>query len=150
MRNVQVGNPEATDVLAKLVPRITYKPTWTFELHELSRGQGCEGLTLCIGADVQDSFSDQQTSVLHLMPVPAANFTERDWLRWILDCVLMVEQHEALEFFRLDGDQPYFPGHAPGQNPYTIVETRSRDEAHAPAIPWSGGPPTDPAFADYR
>lgn len=148
MRNRQVGPDDAAGVLAGLVERVTYKPGWTFRLEEVSRGQGCEGLTLLISAPVVDSFNpDTTVEVCHLMQVPAAAFNERSWRRWILDCILNVEQHETLEWYRVDGDQPYFPGHGPGQAPYPILEIQSRDEAHAPAVPWSGGPATSEHFA---
>jgi hypothetical protein len=146
MRNLQKGDADAARVLAELVPRITYKPGWSFELHEVDRGQGCEGLTLSIKAEVHDSFSDGMTNVWHLMPVLPAAYDERGWRRWILEQILMVEQHEALEFYRVDGEQPFFPNHDPGSNPYAIIETQTREQAHAAALPWNGGAPRDPHF----
>lgn len=146
MRSRQLGPDKATAVLAGLVPRITYKPGWTFELREIDRGQGCEGLTLCIGATVKDSTTDGQVSILHLMPVLPAAYDEDTWLGWILEQVLLVEQHEAMEFLKVDGDAPYFPEHAPGRNPYTVTRIKTREQAHAAAKPWSGGPAT---YADF-
>lgn len=146
-RNRQVGPDDAADTLADLVARVTYKPGWTFTLDEISRGQGCEGLTLLIRAPVVDSFNPTSTvEVCHLMQVPAAAFNERSWRRWILDCIQCVEQHETLEWYRVDGDQPYFPVHGPGQCPYPILEVQSRDEAHAEAVPRVGGSPKDEHF----
>lgn len=146
MRNRQVGPDDAAGVLADLVERVAYKPGWSFQLQEISRGQGCEGLTLMIGATVRDSFGDGDVAVLHLMPVPGAAYDEGAWRRWILEQVLLVERHEALEFFRVDGDQPFFPNHDAGKDPYAIVETQTRDEAHTPATPWHGGAPVDQHF----
>lgn len=150
MRNRQVGPDDAAEVLADLVSRVEYKPGWTFKLEEVSRGQGCEGLTLMIAATVTNSFAagleEAPIGVLHLMPVPGAAYDEATWRRWIFDQILLVEKHEALEFFRVDGDQPFFPNHDPGKDPYAIVETQSRDEAHAPAEPWFGGAPRDQHF----
>lgn len=134
-------------MLAELVVRVSYKPGWTFTLEEISRGQGCEGLTLMIGATVRNSFGEDDVDVLHLMPVPPAAYDEATWRRWILEQILLVEKHEALEFFRVDGDQAFFPNHDPGKDPYAIVETQTRDEAHAPALPWVGGAPRDPHFS---
>src|SRR6478609_8000943 len=141
MRNRQVGADDAAVILSTLVPRITYKEGWTFELQEISRGQGCEGLTLMIGAEVADSFGNGPTNVLHLMPVPPAAYDEETWQRWILDQILLVEQHEALEFFEIDGTKPYFPEHGPGRDPYAIAQVKTPEQAHAAAIPWSGGAP---------
>jgi hypothetical protein len=146
VRNRQIGPDDATEVLARLVERVTYKPGWRFSLEEVSRGQGCEGLTLMIGATVRNSFADVNVDVLHLMPVPPAAYDEPTWRRWILEQILLVEKHEALEFFRVDGDQAFFPNHDPGKDPYAIIETQTRDEAHAPALPWTGGAPRDQHF----
>jgi hypothetical protein len=146
VRNRQVGPDDAADILARLVPRITYKPGWTFELAEISRGQGCEGLTLMIGATVSDSFGNGTVGVLHLMPVLPAAYDEESWIRWILEQILLVEQHEALEFFRVDGEQPYFPEHGPGRNPYSIAQIKTPEQAQTPATPWSGGAPRDEHF----
>lgn len=146
MRNRQVGPDSATDVLAALVPRITYKPGWTFELKEISRGQGSEGLTLCIGATVKNSFGDDLVGILHLMPVIPAAYDEDTWKRWILDQILLVEQHECMEFYRIDGEQPFFPEHGPGRSPYSIAEIKSREQAHAAAAPWYGGTASDEHF----
>lgn len=146
MRNRQVGPSDAADVLADLVTRLSYKPDWTFDLVECSRGQGCEGLTLQIGATVTDSFGVGQTEVLHLMPVPPAAYDAETWQRWVLDQILLVERHEALEFFRIDGEQAYFPEHGPGRDPYAIAEVKSAEQAYAAATPWVGGPALDPHF----
>jgi hypothetical protein len=119
MRNRQVGPASAAQVLADLVPRTTYKPGWTFKLEEISRGQGCEGLTLLISATVPDTCTPgAETTFVHLMEVPAANYNERNWRRWILDQILKVEKHESLEWLRIDD--------APGRTGLLPEITRSR------------------------
>lgn len=151
MRNRQVGPDEATQVLADLVPRIKYKPGWEFELREIDRGQGCQGLTLLISATVPDSFGGPSVEVLHLMPVLPAAYDEDSWMAWILEQIHLVEQHEMLEFFEVDGDKPFFPGHAPGRNPYGVSRVihsvpKTRATAYKAAVPWYGGGATDPHF----
>jgi hypothetical protein len=44
------------------------------------------------------------------------------WLRFLLDCVLAVERHEAMEYFEVGGRKPFFPEHGPGAEPYAIKE----------------------------
>lgn len=147
MRNRQVGPDDAADILAALVPRITYKPGWSFELSEISRGQGCEGLTLLISFTAPDSLGDGETTGVHLMPVLPAAYDEESWLRWIFEQVQMVETHEAMEFFCVDGKQPYFPEHGPGRNPYVVATIKTAEQVEDPAVPWVGGPAADEHFA---
>lgn len=148
MRNRQVGPDDAADILAALVPRIAYKPGWTFELQELDRGQGCMGLTLCIGATVPDSTRHgATTSVYHLMPVLPAAYNHNAWMRWIFEQIQMVEQHESMEHYKVDGQAPYFADHGPGHNPYALALIKPASQPEEHAVPWTGGPATDPHFA---
>lgn len=147
MRNRQVGPGDATQVLAEVVSRIRYKPGWTFELAEIDRGQGSEGLTLMIGATVPNSIDDGAVGILHLMPVMPAAYDQETWTRWVMDQILLIEQHEALEWFQVGDARPFFPEHAPGRNPYTIAQVKTREQVEARALPWNGGRPTDTHFA---
>ncbi len=125
------------EVLAKLVNQLRYKPGWQFYLGDLDRGQGSKGLTLIITARVADSrHRDQSIAVAHYMIVPAAAYDRRSWTRWLFEQILLVERHEAMEFFALtlmpeyrgqDGnwydqvEHPFSPSHGPG-NPYLVRE----------------------------
>lgn len=109
--------------LKKLVTNLRYKPGWYFTLNDIDRGQGSRGLTLIINIHTLNSYRpEERISVNHYMIVPAANYDERSWRRWLFDQVLLVERHEACEFFTLDGDKPYAPSHGPGSDPYLIRE----------------------------
>lgn len=117
-------------VLQELVARLVYKAGWTFSLYDLDRGQGSEGLTLVIQLDIPDSYKPEKSiSVLHYMIVPAAAFDKRAWTRWLLDQIMLVEQHEACEFFLIDGQRPYAPNHGPGRDPYTIMDQGTQQDA---------------------
>lgn len=126
-------------VLDELVRELRYKRGWTFRLADLDRGQGSKGLTLVINITGPNSYHpEQQISVNHYMLVPPAAYDGRSWQRWLFDQVLLVERHEAMEFFRLvhTGDfikssgervssyekRPYAPSHGPGNDPYLIRE----------------------------
>ncbi len=116
--------------LFELVKRLRYKEGWRFSLTDIDRGQGSEGLTLTIDLTCKDSYHPETTfRVLHYMIVPAAAFNERSWCRWLLDQILLVEQHEACEFFQIDGHRPYAPNHGPGNNPYTIFDQGFAEDA---------------------
>jgi hypothetical protein len=116
--------------LAVLVNQLKYKEGWQFTLEDIDRGQGSEGLTLIIQITCQDSYHpEKRMTVLHYMIVPAAAYDERSWCRWLLDQILLVEQHEACEFFMVDNHRPYAPNHGPGNNPYTIFDQGFREDA---------------------
>jgi hypothetical protein len=118
-------------VLHDLVAALAYKPGWTFTLAEIDRGQGSVGLTLDITTLGYDSYHPergQRYGVHHYMPVPPAAYDERSWRRWLLDQVLLVERHEACEFFRIDGLRPYAPSHGPGNDPYLIREVGTGED----------------------
>lgn len=115
--------------LAALVDSVSYREGWTFRLADLNRGQGCSGLTLVIDANVIDSISDVPMTVRHYFIVPAAAYNRRSWMRWLLDRCIDVETHEACEFFRIDGARVYAPHHAEGENPYTIFEIGTLEDA---------------------
>ncbi len=122
--------------LAALVASLQYKPGWSFMFDEdYDRGQGCTGLTLNILIETPNSYNPEQLrQVLHLMPVPAAAYDVRSWQRWLLDQILLVERHEACEFFTVNGENPFAPHHGPGRDPYTIFEVGSTEEVATRAV----------------
>lgn len=134
----EAPDPEA---LAALVAALEYKPNFEVELDlDLDRGQGSRGATLVITITTPNSYNPEQTRrVAHYMPVPPAAFDRRSWQRWLFEQLLLVERHEACEFFRFEYDtpnrigiqtfgtnhhveRPYAPSHGPGNDPYLIRE----------------------------
>lgn len=116
-------------VLADLVERLGYRRGWTFTLTDMDRGQGSGGLTLDVLTSAPNSYNfDQTVGVHHLFIVPAAAYDERSWRRWLLDQVLLIERHEACEFFEIDGVKPYAPSHGPGNDPYLIREVGTAED----------------------
>ncbi len=112
--------PEA---LESLVKQLKYKKGWTFWLEDKDRGQGSKGLTLVILLETEDSYNPGSTfRVVHYMIVPAASYNESSWKRWLFEQVLLVERHEAAEYFKIDDHRPYAPHHGPGFDPYQIFE----------------------------
>jgi hypothetical protein len=120
-------DPEA---LYGLVDRLEYKAGWEIWLGDMDRGQGSEGLTLVIQRYGPDTYHpDRMMRVNHYMPVPPAAFNFRSWQRWLFDQFLLVERHEACEFFVLHDSpgsehvtRPYAPHHGPGNDPYVVWE----------------------------
>jgi hypothetical protein len=117
------------EILEELVDRLYYKPGWQFRLTDINRGQGSKGLTLIITITGPDSYHlERNIQVAHYMLVPPACFDRRSWCWWLFQQVMLVEQHEAMEFFRLGRDgwngqqRPYAPAHGPGNDPYLILQ----------------------------
>lgn len=109
--------------LFELVDALTYKAGWNLSVKDVDRGQGSRGLTLCILITTPDSYHPEELRrVMHYMPVPPAAFDRRSWRRWLFEQILLVERHEACEFFQVDGARPYAPHHGPGNDPYVVFE----------------------------
>lgn len=120
------------DALKALVDKLTYRPGWKPRLENIDRGQGSTGLTLIIrslGYDTYHVDRGETYEVNHFSPVPPAAFDGRAWERWLLDQFLLIEAHEACEFFQIGGRRPFAPNHGPGRNPYSIIETGTDQDA---------------------
>lgn len=112
-------------ILADLVKSCKYRPGWVVRLCNLDRGQGSAGLTLIICTTGYDSYNPelgQNYRVNHYMPVPPAAYDERSWRRWLFEQFLLVERHECMEFFVVNGKRPYAPHHGPGNDCYNVFD----------------------------
>lgn len=118
--------------LGHIVEEMNYRPGWKFELEEMDRGQGSEGLTfkvLSLGYDSYHPDRGENYRVWHYFPVPPAAFDHRAWERWVLDCLIQIETHETCEFFQIGDDRPFAPNHGPGRNPYSVIEVGTAADA---------------------
>jgi hypothetical protein len=116
--------------LEHLVERLAYRPGWQFVLTHMDRGQGSEGLTLDIVTLGYDSYHPERGEsyrVHHYMPVPPAAYGPGSWQRWLFEQCLLVERHEAMEFFTVHDSpgsehavKPYAPNHDHGEDPYIV------------------------------
>lgn len=93
-----------------------YKPGWFFKIG------GPLGRFLLINVDTPDSNDpSRQRRTQHMFEIPAFD-TGRAFVRWVFDCVLLCEQHEAGEFFRVGAVRPFMPYHEDEGSPYELVE----------------------------
>lgn len=132
------------EILEELVANCKYRPGWEVELQDIQRdedhgrGEG-RGLTLVITTLTTNSYAEDKRCdtcwspitryrVHHYFIVPAATYDKRAWQRWLFEQFLKVEQHEAMEFFAIDGERPFSPIHAPGADPYTVTELSTDTE----------------------
>lgn len=138
-RNVQYA-PYPNELEA-IVTQLRYRPGWRFGLSNIERdpadshGAAAGGLTFIVTTKGYDSYHIDRGEgyrVAHYFPVPAATYNAESWLRWLLDCILKVEQHECCEFFALASvshpdelERPFAPTHGPGDDPYVIHEYAS-------------------------
>lgn len=101
-----------------LIARIGYKPGWQFKL------AGPENRYLCVFARTPDSLRPECERITqHQFLLPdGIGRDERDFARWVFECLLLCEQHEAGEFFAVDGFRPFFPHHQDEGSPYDRVE----------------------------
>lgn len=115
---------DSLEILRDLLDRMTYRAGWDFELRaDLYRGQGSRGTTLIITVTAPDSkHPDDIIKVNHYMLVPPASYNVRSWKWWLFQQIWLVEQHERMEFFLLDGMPAYPPAHGPGNDPYLILD----------------------------
>ena len=113
--------------LVDLLRGVQYRPDWTFAYFpNYDRGQGSVGDTLIIRVTTEDSnHPENKITVNHVFIVPAAAYDTRAWQRWLFEQILLVEKHEAMEWFKVDGGKPYAPNHGPGRDPYVIHEVGS-------------------------
>lgn len=118
--------------LEDLVSKCQVNPGWTVDLWDLDRGQGSKGLTLVITTQGYDSYHPDRGEtyrVRHYFPVPPAAYVRSSWQRWLFDRYLDVQIHEGMEFFVIDGKRPYAPHHGDGEDPYTIFERGTTEQA---------------------
>lgn len=113
--------------LVLLVAGCTYRPGWRVALEQVP--EPVAGLTCPTGpclavytatVDAQDP--SRPHNARHLFPVPPLPYSRSAWQRWLLERLIDVERHEAMEFLRIDGAQPYVPEHQAGVDLYVVAE----------------------------
>lgn len=103
--------------LAGLVASLRYKPGWTFKLG------GPGNRHLCVFARTPDSLRPGcERTTQHMFEIPARVGEPQEFARWVLDCLLLAEQHETCEFLQVDGQRPFWPNHEDEGSPYERVE----------------------------
>ena len=112
------GAPSGVNVnvdTVSLVAGLRYKPGWVFKI-------GGPGNTLlCVFATTPDSqHPTRQRTTQHQFPLP--DLSGLELVRWVFDQLILVELHEAGEFFQIDGRRPFFPHHQDEGSPYEHVE----------------------------
>lgn len=92
---------EKEEPLRKLLQVFTYRPGWTFKIE---RGM------LLIQAMVIDTDDHKRRTPLNFAQIlPEFVRDDFDWTHWLFYKIMEVEDHEAREFFKIDGVKVFDP-----------------------------------------
>lgn len=118
------------DTLERLLARITYKD-WSFRAVSGS---------ILITVRTTNSLDGRPAMITHrrACPMALARYDERFHRRWIFEQIVAVEEHEAAEFFQVDGAMPFFP-HREDGSVRTLAEAE-QGEPVRPRSPITEGP----------
>lgn len=124
-------NRENQEALWKFLEDFTFKPGWEFGLFPGERFRIAietkDSTGKHFGPELtQDSAygyalfgpEEKPFKVMHTFNIPVVVGTDIE--RFVLDCIIQVETHEAMEFFKLDGKAIFMPDHSSGGDPYKI------------------------------
>jgi hypothetical protein len=93
-------------------------PGWSFRLEQVP----LKGLCLIVAVDTTDAYNPGEPyTVTHYFPVPPESHNARCWARWVLERILLVQRHEAMEAFTVAGERLFPPGHGGGHDPYYTI-----------------------------
>lgn len=87
--------------LRDILRKFTYKPDWSFTIRD--------------GMLIIKTFAPDTDDMKSIVPVstvasiPRFVRAEFPWDRWLLDQIMSVEDHEAREFFKIDGVKVFDP-----------------------------------------
>lgn len=105
--------------LNDLLKRFKYKPGWDFHVAEQV---DYNVYRFVIGVHCKDTYNRHpQFYVTHTFPIPEM-LVEDSMERWLLDRIIDVEKHEAMEFFTVDGHRRFEPDHDLFADPYAVVD----------------------------
>lgn len=120
--------PENTfDLLERIVNETKCKPGWEFKLIDEDGAK-----RLVISLDTTDNYNPENYYwINHYHPCPVATYNEKTWRRWVYDKCVATMVHELGEALRFGPDEvrPFVPMHGPGEDPYTVHEWRSEEDA---------------------
>lgn len=95
--------------LERLVVTLRYRPGWKFQLEVV--GGALQFVVVTKGYDSYHTELGQNYHTSHSFTVPGSEPPE-GWQRWAFDQLILVERHESMEFFQVDGVRPFKPVHS--------------------------------------
>jgi hypothetical protein len=107
--------------LEELVGVLVYRPGWNFKLDVV--GRDLNFIVTTTGYDTYHPERGLTYHTGHYFKVPKmGRWTQEQMERWLLDRLIDVETHEAMEFFQVDGKRPFKPLHSRTMNSYYEVK----------------------------
>ena len=88
-------------LLKDLLQTFTYRPGWKFFV--------LDGAIHVQAMVIDTDDHERMTPLRFVRPLPQFTRDDFDWTRWLLYIVLEVEDHEAREFFKIDGVKVFDP-----------------------------------------
>lgn len=132
-------------LLKELIPKIVYKNNWGFSVFSSGDNHNRYVFRIVVQApdsremrkpdgffqapyiefNYRDSITNSHVSLLdrdpfwfHTFLIEPYPMDERGLWRWVLEKIVLVETHEAMEAFKVDGVVVFYPDHE--NNPYRI------------------------------
>lgn len=107
--------------LRDLIKSIEYKRGWEFYFAPFIEDEMVRGYAFYVVSDTENSYDQtQRIRVRHQFLVPPASYNRDNWVAWLFDRIRQVEDHEAGEFFMINGVREFAPHHGNGEDPYRI------------------------------
>lgn len=111
---------EQTEPMREFIERVSYKD-WKFEVR---------GLSLVITIRCECSETGLPRTLAHIFDARVhGEFGDRELRRMVFERIAQIERHEAMEFFKVDGEAPFFPDHTPGKDPYAVIDRTEQKNA---------------------
>lgn len=126
------GSSSRYDELDQVLATMHYAVDgWRFELRA-EPAVWTQDLTRTLRVTLTTAHSDDPSQTIHvthvfavpstdLVPHAAAGDATAFWARWLLDRILAVQRHEAMENLWFGDERPFYPEHGGGSDPYRVT-----------------------------
>lgn len=106
--------------LTEIIATLAYKPKWQFMItHDIPQ-------KFCVHIECEDSTGrydprfQSKFHVAHHFEIPPYDMPIEELERYILDRIMDVDRHEAMEFFKIKGKAVFMPDHSDVTKLYSI------------------------------
>lgn len=130
----RLATPFEPPGLRDLINSMSYKPGWLFQMALFREDGEARGWAFYVISETPDSYDHEKTiRVRHEFLIPPASYNRDTWVAWLFDRIRQVEDHEAGEFFKVDGYREFAPHHGNGEDPYRVWHVGDHEAARKKA-----------------